>query len=185
MREEIYKSIAIRVLPISNFDSNGVNRYPLKSVLTVEPLGVEHPEHVRRRRVEERHACEVLGRHAELDAGRERLLLVLRFLGHVVDAGHRLGGRRVEGSVLERAHRVHPRLRGAVNERAVDPAGHAVQLLAGAVGALAGVLVVTSPVEGDVLVAATLLVVHIVALLDRDLVHLNRAPALAGHQDFA
>lgn len=127
----------------------------------------------------------VLGRHAELDAGGERLVLVLRLLGHVGGAGHRLSGRREERAVLERAHRVHPRLRSAVNERAVDPAGHAVQLLAGAVGTLAGVLVVAGPVERDVLVAAALLVVHLVALFDRDLVHLDGATALTGHQDFA
>ena len=41
------------------------------------------------------------------------------------------------------------------------------------------------PVKGHKLVAAAVRVVHLVTLLDRDLVHLDGAARLAGHQDFS
>ena len=43
--------------------------------------------------------------------------------------------------------------------------------------------IVAGPVEGHEGLAVALLVVHLVALLDLDAVHLDRAPVLRRHQD--
>ena len=56
-------------------------------------------------------------------------------------------------------------------------------LFAGTVGALPGLVVVPGSVEGHELVASALGVVHLVALLNVDLVHLDRAARLTRHQD--
>ena len=56
-------------------------------------------------------------------------------------------------------------------------------LLPGAVRALPRVFVVVGPVEGHELLPGALCVVHLVALFDGDLVHLDGAAVLAGHQD--
>jgi len=58
-----------------------------------------------------------------------------------------------------------------------------VYLFAGAVGALTGLVVVPGPVEWHELVALALAVVHFVALFDVDLVQLDGAAGLAGHED--
>lgn len=69
-----------------------------------------------------------------------------------------------------------------VNETGVYPAGDTIVLLPGAVGALPRALVVVGPVERHELVPLTLRVVHLVALVYGDLVHLYGAPRLAGHE---
>ena len=51
------------------------------------------------------------------------------------------------------------------------------------VGALASLPIILGPVEGHEGLALTLLVVHVVTLVDGDPVHLDRAPVLGGHQD--
>ena len=73
--------------------------------LTVHPLGALHLEHVGRGHVEHRDALGVVRRHA-----------------HDGVADH------LEGPVLEGPHGVDPRLLGRVDEAAVDPARHPVQL---------------------------------------------------------
>ena len=72
---------------------------------------------------------------------------------------------------------------GWVDKAGVDPAGHAVLLLARRVGTLPGRRVVVGPVEGHELVALAVRVKHLVALVDGDLVHLNGAARLTRHQD--
>ena len=72
---------------------------------------------------------------------------------------------------------------GGIDKAGINPAGHRVLLLPRRVGALAGLLVVVGPVERHELVAGALLVEHVVALFDGDLVHLDGAARLAGHQD--
>ena len=56
-------------------------------------------------------------------------------------------------------------------------------LFPGVVGALSCVWVVAGPVEGHEGLAVAPLVVHLVALLDLDAVHLDRAPVLRSHED--
>lgn len=56
-------------------------------------------------------------------------------------------------------------------------------LFPGTVGALSRLAVVAGAVEGDVLVALALLVVHLVALLYLDLVHLYGTAGLARHHN--
>lgn len=51
------------------------------------------------------------------------------------------------------------------------------------VGALASLAVVAGAVEGDVLVALTLLVIHLVALLYLDLMHFYGTARLTRHDD--
>jgi len=72
---------------------------------------------------------------------------------------------------------------GGVDEAGVDPAGHAVLLLPRRVGTLSGLRVVVGPVERHELVPLAVRVEHLVALADGDLVHLDGAARLAGHQD--
>lgn len=71
------------------------------TVLTVHPLRGGHFEVVGGRRVDQRNAVSISRRKT---AGRIRS----------------------EGAILKGAHRIEPRLRGAVDEAAVDPAGHHV-----------------------------------------------------------
>jgi hypothetical protein len=73
--------------------------------LTVHPFRALHLENVGRRHVEHRDPLRVEGGHAE---------------DRVAD--------HPEGSVLEGSHRVHPSLLGRVDEAAVDPARHSVEL---------------------------------------------------------
>ena len=56
-------------------------------------------------------------------------------------------------------------------------------LFSGTVGTLSGPAVVVCPMEGHVAVALAVLVVHLVALVDGDVVHLDGAAMLGGHQD--
>ncbi len=72
---------------------------------------------------------------------------------------------------------------GGVDEAGVDPAGHAVLLLPRRVRTLSGLRVVVGPVERHELVPLAVSVEHLVALADGDLVHLDGAARLAGHQD--
>ena len=74
---------------------------------------------------------------------------------------------------------------GGVHEAGVNPASHAVLLLPRRVGTLPGALVVISAVKRHKLIACAVLVIHLVALLNLDLVHLDGAPRLARHQDLS
>lgn len=99
---------------------------------------------------------------------------------------HRHNARLVgqQCAVDKTAHRIQPRFRRAVNEAAIDPSGHLIDLFARRIRTLAGVAVVGGTVEWNVLVTQTFGIVHFVAFLDFDAMHFDGASRLRRHDNF-